>query len=146
MAELEMAAVVYGLTNAGHFTYGAQNIQVYSDHSPLVGLSRKALDDIDNPRLMSLFEKISHYSFQIHHIPGKVNRPADVLSRLGHETCEFPEVPSHIPVRTIAAVQTRSGIKIAKDLVDMSVRALGDREYVELMEHIKTGTDLSMLP
>ena len=87
----------------------------------MVGLSRKSFTDIENPWLMSLFEKISHYSYQLHHIPGKENRPADVLSRLGHEACEFPEIPSHIPVRTVSAVQTRSSIRVAKDIVDMAV-------------------------
>ena len=62
MGELEMAAVVYGLTNACHFTYGAQDIQVFSDHSPLVGLSCKCLDDIENPCLMALFTLFLLYS------------------------------------------------------------------------------------
>ena len=43
-------------------------------------------------------------------------------------------------------MQTRSGVKIAKDLIDMSVRALKDTEYVDLMGKIKVGPDLSTLP
>ena len=122
MGELEMAAVVFGLTNVKHFTYLVQDMKIFSDHSPLVGLSHKSLDDIDNPRLTALFDKISNYSFPMHHIHGKENRPPGVLSRLGHDSCDFPEVPYHVPIRSVNIVQTRgSSIQIAKDLIDISV-------------------------
>ena len=81
MCEIEMAAVVYSLINAKHLTYGANDIRIYTDHQPLIGVSKKCFDDIDNPRLAKMFELIAHYNFDLTHIPGKENVPADVLSR-----------------------------------------------------------------
>ena len=39
MGELEMGAIVFALTNAKNFTYGAPVIKIFTNHSPLVGLS-----------------------------------------------------------------------------------------------------------
>ena len=63
-----------------------------------------------------MFELISHYNFEMVHIPGNENIPVDVLSRLDHTTREMPDIASHIPARAIRAVQTRQSTKITKDL------------------------------
>ena len=81
MTELELGAVVYGLQSAYNYTYGADDIQIMTDHQSLVGLSKKCLDEIQNPRLTSLMDKIAHYNYRIKAIKGKENIPADVLSK-----------------------------------------------------------------
>ena len=82
MTELVLGTICFALENANNFTYGENTIETLTDHSPLVGLSKKCLDEIPNPRSTSLFNKISHYNFQIKHISGEDNIPANVLSRL----------------------------------------------------------------
>ena len=117
MTELELGAVVYGLQSAYNFTYGADKIQVMTDHQSLVGLSKKCLDEIQNPRLTSLLDKIAHYNYKIKAIQGKNNVPADVLSRMPNTRAEFPDVDHFIPVQVveIKAVQTRGGkLRIAR--------------------------------
>ena len=93
MCELELGSICFALENAHNFTYGANNIEIYTDHSPLVGLSKKCLDEIPNPRLTSLFNRIAHYNYKIKHISGAENVPADVLSRLPTGSRDLPEIP-----------------------------------------------------
>ena len=76
---MELGAICFELENPHNFTYGADKIEILTDHSRLVGLSKKCLDEIPNPRLTLLFNKISHYNFIIKHISGDSNVPADVL-------------------------------------------------------------------
>ena len=88
-------------------------------------MAKKCLNDIPNPRLMTLFEKMAHYSYHIKHINGEDNIPADVMSSLHHDTIYMPDVDHYAPVKHIEvkAVQTRShmgAIKVVKDSIDMA--------------------------
>ena len=86
-----------------------------------------------------MFKLIDHYNFELTHIPGKENIPADVLSRLDHTTREMPDIPSHIPAQEIRAVQTRQSTKITKDLEEMAIRGEEDEEYRRLIKAIEDG-------
>ena len=82
-----------------------------TDHQSLVGLSKKCLDEIQNPRLTSLLDKIAHYNYRVKAIKGKENVPADVLSRMPNTRADLPDMDHFIPVHVvdIKAVQTRGG-------------------------------------
>ena len=80
MTELELGVIIFALDNAHNFTYGTDLITFYTHLAPLVGLLKKCLDEVPNPRLTSLFEKIIH----IKHIRGEDNVPACVQTRLAH--------------------------------------------------------------
>ena len=51
------------------------------DHKPLLGIFNKNLDDLDNPRLQRMREKVMGFNFNIEWIAGKLNLIADALSR-----------------------------------------------------------------
>ena len=125
MIELEFRTICFALENVHNITYGADTINILTDHSPSVGLSKKCLDEIPKPRITSLFNKISHYNYQIKHISGEENVPTDVLSRLPTCTAEFQDINHFVPVQTItvADMQTRSGsLRVAWDLIEMAPR------------------------
>ena len=96
-----------------------------------------------------MFNKISHYNFQIKHISGENKVPADVLSRLPTCTAELQDINHFILVQTltIAAVQTRRGkLKIARDLLEIMARAAEDEDYQELIRKVESGTNFEKLP
>ena len=62
-----------------------------------------------------------------------------MLFRLDHSTREMPEIASHIPARSILAVQTRQPMKITKDLEEIAMRGQDDQEYRRLMNLIEEG-------
>ena len=80
--EGEALAVAYGLSQCRLFVLGSPNLIVVVDHKPLIRiLNDRALEGIENPRLLRLKEKTLPYDFFIVHIPGKVNVAPDAMSR-----------------------------------------------------------------
>ena len=81
--EGEALAVVNALHKTRHYTQGCDRLVVCTDHKPLVPvLSTKALENIDNPRLMRLIQKTLSWRFLVIHIPGKKLAGPDTLSRI----------------------------------------------------------------
>ena len=79
--EGEALAVVKALRKTRYFTLGCDSLLVVTDHKPLLKvLGNRRLEEIDNPRLLSLKEKTLMYRFQIAHIPGKYNKIPDATS------------------------------------------------------------------
>lgn len=82
--EGECLAVAFGLSRCRMFTLGCPNLTLAVDHRPLLGiLNDRALDTIENPRLLKLKEKTLPYTFRVTYVPGSSNaiRIADALSR-----------------------------------------------------------------
>ena len=81
--EGEGLAVVNALHKTRHYTQGCDKLIVCTDHKPLVPvMSTKALENIDNPRLMRLVQKTLSWRFLIIHIPGKLLAGPDTMSRI----------------------------------------------------------------
>ena len=81
--EGETLAVVYGLEQCKMFILGCPKFLIAVDHKPLINiLNDRALDSIDNPRVLRLKEKTLRYNFTIMYVPGKKNCLADTMSRL----------------------------------------------------------------
>ena len=55
--ETELLSVVWALEHARYYCIGAPKITVRTDHSPLKGLFKKDLSEIDNPRVVKLLER-----------------------------------------------------------------------------------------
>lgn len=79
--ELEATAVAWSMKHCRFYLEYNPGFTVKSDHRPLVGIFKKALDSIDNSRLVRIRESVSGYRFTVEHIPGKENLAADALSR-----------------------------------------------------------------
>ena len=82
VVEGEALAVVWALKKAKLFLLGCPNLEIVTDHRPLVKLfSDRELKVISNPRLLRLKERTLPYRFTIRFRPGKSNAMADALSR-----------------------------------------------------------------
>jgi hypothetical protein len=77
--EKEMLAAVYGLEKFHHYTYGRE-VQVVTDHKPLVAISNKPLSKAPK-RLQSLLLRAKNYNTSITYKPGTDIPVADALSR-----------------------------------------------------------------
>ena len=64
---------------------GCDNLLLATDHKPLVGVFNKNLEDIENPRLLSIAEKTMWFKFTTIHVPGKLNNGPDYMSRYSGE-------------------------------------------------------------
>ena len=82
VAEGEALAIAWPLQKARLFLLGCHNLEIITDHRPLVKLfSDRELKDIHDPRLFRLKEKTLPYKYVIRFKPGKKNSLADTLSR-----------------------------------------------------------------
>ena len=77
--ELETLALVMGLKKFDCYLNGHPSpIKVYSDHNPLIFLSRM---QNTNQRLLRWALQVQQYHLDLHHVKGSENIVADALSR-----------------------------------------------------------------
>ena len=55
--ELELLGIVWVLQKSAFYCQGAPHISVFTDHSALVGLTKKELIKIENTRIVAMLEK-----------------------------------------------------------------------------------------
>ena len=79
--ELECLDINHAIKKCKFYLNGKENFTVITDHKPLLGIFNKNLDDLDNPRLQRMREKVMGFKFNIEWIAGKSNLIADALSR-----------------------------------------------------------------
>ena len=94
--EGEALAVKWALEDTRFFTRGCKDLHIQTDHRPLVKLlGNRALDEIDNNRLLSFKEKTMPWRFKIAYVPGcKIPAP-DATSRRPDDRAEDDENESH---------------------------------------------------
>jgi hypothetical protein len=63
--ELELLVVNWTIKKFQFYLKGWEGFTVLSDHLGLVGLKRKDLTDVENPRLESLLQDLHGYNFTI---------------------------------------------------------------------------------
>ena len=79
--EGEALAVVKALRKTRYFILGCEDLIVVTDHKPLIKVfSNCRLEEIDNPRLLSLKERTMIFRFKLVHIAGKYNKIPDATS------------------------------------------------------------------
>ena len=82
ITELEMPAVVWAIKICHVYLFGMKNFTIRTDHKPLLSiLNKQTLDQLPNPRILRMREKIQAYNFTVEWIKGKENIISDALSR-----------------------------------------------------------------
>ena len=80
-------AVVMSLYKARYFVLGCQDLTVAVDHLPLLKVfGDRKLEEIENHRLTRLKEKALYSNFNMVHVPGRLHKGADAMSRFPHQT------------------------------------------------------------
>ena len=128
--ELELLAVAWAVRKCRLFLVGLPHLDLVVDHRPLVPIiNRKNLDEIENPRLQRLREKISEVNITASWRPGKEHSAADALSRapvarptVGDELAEDCTTPAVLTVFACALSES------CMDLRLQQVREAADRD------------------
>ena len=82
MVELELLAIAWALKKCHLYLSGLQHFTVVMDHRPLVPiLDQYTLNEVENPRIQRLKERMAGYNFTTTWIAGKDHHIADALSR-----------------------------------------------------------------
>ena len=132
--ELEMLAVQWGMEKCQFYLKGMENFTVATDHHPLIGIFRKSISDLTNPRLARMRERMMEFSFEITWLEGKKNIIADVFSRNPSESTCTKEY--------CIKQYLLSPSNIAKEIVET---ANNDPDYIKIKKAISTNMKLSDL-
>ena len=84
--------VVEGLEGAKDYILGMKDLVIATDHQPLLGVFKRPLGEIDNPRLLNLVQKTLWYKFRMVHVPGKENPGPDFISRYTRPRFQVPQL------------------------------------------------------
>ena len=79
-------AVADAFHKGKYFVLGCPDLLIATDHKPLLGVFKKPLADIQNPRLLALAEKTLWFRFTVIHVPDRLNSGPDYMSRQGGST------------------------------------------------------------
>ena len=138
--ELETLAIKEAVTKCRHFLLGMPGFTVLTDHKPLVNIFTKPMDDLTNPRIVRMREKIAPFVFEVNWVPGKSQLIADSLSRAPrfspNGTEEDPEENTVNAYHTTADPLLQPLCQAAKE----------DKEYQELLETIRSDKGWKTLP
>ena len=147
--EQEMLAVTWATKKCDIYLRGAQHYDVITDHRPLVPiLNSKSLNEIENPRLQRLREKLIPYNFTTFWKKGKDHCIPDALSRAPihkpnkddeEAETEIENAIKEIISSAINCISTSSEDN-QDQLIDMIIKASSeDDEYTTLRETILAG-------
>ena len=79
--ELESLALAWAVGQCHYYLYEAPMINHYTDSTGVVGLMKKDLSDVRNPRIQQILEKVIPYNISSIHIPASRNGISDYFSR-----------------------------------------------------------------
>ena len=100
--ELELMAIQWATVKCDYYLRGLPTFQVWTDHRPLLGIFKQCLTQIDNPRLLRMWEKLMPYCFTTKWVPGKDHKIADALSRF---PVFSPDASIDVPVAEVMQCQ-----------------------------------------
>ena len=140
--EGELLGVVWSMKKARMFLLGCPNFVVQTDHKPLVPiLGDKALDSIDNPRVVRLKEKTLPYSFQVQHLEGTNMFAADTFSRypVGQPDADDKDLADEADAASVLQISAivRSSDVFAATEADIREASNSDEQYKLLLSTIQ---------
>ncbi|KAG1706172.1 Carcinine transporter [Nymphon striatum] len=96
--ELECLAIQWAVNKCEFWLRGIPRFNVITDHRPLLGLFKKPLYTIENPRLQRMREKLIGFNFDVEWRAGKNHLIADALSRAPVWPGEEDDNTDHIQI------------------------------------------------
>jgi hypothetical protein len=147
--EGECLAVVKALhkPTVKYFVHGCRDLIIATDHKPLVKLlGNRKLEDIYNPRLLSLKEKTLSYRFRMRYVSGSRNRVPDATSRFPTSMSEPSDDNDEDTLEVeqtayITAISALSSLECVKSTTWENVQEATANDYtmLELMNTVQGG-------
>ena len=133
--EVELLALTWAAKKCSIYLKGMQSFEVVTDHRPLVPiLSKKSLQDIENPRLQRLRELLTPYNFTATWRKGALHNIPDALSRYPVDPPSPPDEDVTLQVgslvtRIVTEVEEDGGSQTPfEDVTLTAIRAASERD------------------
>ena len=148
VGEIEACALYHGMIDCDLYIRG-RKFRAISDHRPLIATHRKELDEIKNPRIAAIFEKLRIYDFELEYLPGPFNMLADSLSRLPklkhfseEEMRRHQEIEEYMANTTDFTEETYDDIALDRFFAAANI----DGEYQEIIQFLEDGKCIKEIP
>ena len=125
-------AIVFATKKFHHLIYGRTDIEVQTDHLPLLSIIKKPLGQVPM-RLQKMLLKLQPYTFTLVSKSGKDIPVADALSRLPIKDTEFTEIGEDLQSFNVCAFEITS------------INAFSDPKLEQLKQATKDDHELQML-
>ena len=149
--EFEALSVAWAVRKCHYFLAGLPEFLIRNDHRTLIPiLNSYTLNDIENPRVRRLVEKLRPYKYRAEHISGANNKVADAFSRAPvdkpTEEDQLAEGASTQIRRIVRRAASCAGVEdeVKEELMDPNIEwiktaACEDKAYQELLETVRMG-------
>ena len=138
--EGEALAVAWSLEQTRFFTWGCDDLEVVTDHQPLVKiLGNRSLEEIRNVRLFRLTQRTLPWIFRISYLPGDTNDIADCLSRYPSSTVNVIEMLDDDEGEMVAAIQNECKKLLSLTWERIREATAVDKQLQELMRMTMEG-------
>lgn len=153
--ELEALAIAWAVHKARHYLLGCPHFEVVTDHRPLVGIFKKPLPDIDNPRLQRFRERVAGFHMSVTWVPGKIHLVADALSRypVFQPQSDCTRLEEELSSRPSPSPSTACIKAVYIDVIDPDVplqalldASLTDNDYQKTLQMLRNDVHVRNLP
>ena len=118
--ELESLALAWAVGKTHYYIYEAPKVTHYTDSTGVVGLRKKDLSDVKNPRIQCILEKVMPYNISSIHILASQNGISNYLSRHpSSKKCLAEDFSLETPK---FRVNIEGQVKIGKNYINRVVR------------------------
>ena len=98
--ELELLGIIWAVKKCYMYLKGLDQFTIETDHRPLITiLDKKCMNEIENPRILRLKEKLSGMVFTTKWVPGKKHLIADAFSRF---PVDYPDISDEELEKTLS--------------------------------------------
>ena len=143
VTELELMAIVIALKKMRLMTEGNADIEIRTDHMPLVGLHSKPLEKMETKRLMKMMEKLSSFVYKISYVNGVRNEVADCLSRYPRPEKDEEEIDI---INALQMINQANYSQMPITIQDIEKAASDDQDYKQIVQAIRDGIMPKNLP
>ncbi|KAJ1522456.1 hypothetical protein ONE63_001646 [Megalurothrips usitatus] len=135
--DLEACAIIFGLKKFHLYVYGRENMKIYTDHRPLLGIfqSGQPTPEHLSPRMTRWALFMKAYDYTLCYRPGDKNGNADMLSRL-----PLPEDPRfETEVEVVGIHLLDLGEQSPVSAADIAKETAKDTLLTEVLGYVRSG-------
>ena len=131
VVELELSDAVWSLSKCRFYLQGSNEVNIVTDHKPLIDLYAKPLTEVTNARLLRLLEKMMDFNLKWTYIKGDQNTFADLLSRTQVARSEAPDFLRNTNMMVKRVMEGVGQRNVCWELEVMALQAADDPLYLD---------------
>ena len=138
VTDLEFTGACYGIEKAAYWLFG-RRFTLVVDHSAVVGLMTKPINQLVSPRHVRRREKLARFIFDTKHQKGSDHVVPDTFSRNPEKQPDRDDVKDLVTCYSSANICNTLASATPKYLEELVEEAKNDQQYAEVVKMIREG-------